>query len=663
MDRHLLLVCVALLGCQGEHDVHLRVEDVPAGDEVAEQEVVSDSRAPLDAIDAAEAGHEVTADEHAPDGDMVADIPVPIDDGEVDAEAETEPPCPGAPGTPVAFQPMIGALTGSVHAPASFGVLRPMFRWRPAPPGACADPLYEIEVDDSCATPGFASCSFASPEAGTHGIHGESWRPDEELDVQTTPPVGRRYYWRLRACCDGCCSAWSPVRYVDVGRVANDANGDGWSDLVAGSSGRGGGGPGHAELYLGGAIPDATVDAMLEAGSADEFLGIWAAGAGDLNADGFSDFIVGAPGADDRGMWTGRAYVFLGGAVPDGVADLVLVGLAEGESFGTSEAGVGDVDEDGFADVVVGAPGSGSRDGIPTGRAYLYRGGDPPAATPALAFVGEGWGDQLGFDATGVGDFDGDGHVEVAVCAPTNAGMTDRGGRVPVYRGGSAIDVLPDLVLSGSGAERFGTAVSGGGDPNGDGWSDLLVGVSGDAWGDPGRAELHLGGPVPDAIPDLVIPTDVTDAARVTRVAVVGDVDGDGLSDFAVGSPAAGIGDEMSGAAYLFLGGTPPDGVPDVMLRGMTRDEHLGWHIAGLGDLNGDGLADWAVAAPGPSGDSGSVLVLFGAEVSGAVPDLVIVGARGRRPGPVVGVPAAVSRGIGIAPDAIGGGTPNRGVS
>jgi hypothetical protein len=137
---------------------------------------------------------------------------------------------PTLPEPPILLAPVNGALTGSHLVAVS---RRPEFRWSPS---AGAD-RYEITIDDMCLVASFTSCDFPSPERTDSTLTGTRWTPPAPLPVETVMrPFGRRYFWRLRACNAAGCSAWSPVRYVDVGRQATDYNGDGYGDLVVGAS-------------------------------------------------------------------------------------------------------------------------------------------------------------------------------------------------------------------------------------------------------------------------------------------------------------------------------------------------------------------------------------------------------------------------------------------
>ena len=107
--------------------------------------------------------------------------------------------------------------------------------------------------------------------------------------------------------------------------------------------------------------------------AAGDNLGRSVAGAGDVNGDGYADVIVGAP-TTRGGADAGAAYVYFGGPGADDVADLTLLGAAAGDYFGCAVAGAGDVNGDGYGDVIVGAYGNDAG-GAAAGRAYVYFGG------------------------------------------------------------------------------------------------------------------------------------------------------------------------------------------------------------------------------------------------------------------------------------------------
>jgi hypothetical protein len=282
------------------------------------------------------------------------------------------------PTTPVPFAPPNGTITGVSRR-------QPEFRWSAAT--GCGTISYHFQADDSCTTPGFASCTFPSPEIDTTSTMGTTYRSTTPMSVSTTRPVGRRYYWRVQACDgSGRCGSWSAVRYVDVGRAPCDFDGDGYSDLVVGGL-LTNTHEGTVYIFRGGAPPSTTPAlTMSDPTMSNEEFGRSTACAGDVNADGFGDWLVGAPSEYLYGSRVGRVHLFFGGSVLDSTVDVIFTG-ASSELFGASVAGAGDVNADGFADIAVGAPGHGPND---RGQVTVFLGGTAPDTVPDLVVPGTG---------------------------------------------------------------------------------------------------------------------------------------------------------------------------------------------------------------------------------------------------------------------------------
>jgi cysteine-rich repeat protein len=537
------------------------------------------------------------------------------------------------PPPPALLWPPNGETTGSPWAPASFQVLRPVFRWV-RPLVLCTGVTWEIQVESTCAVAGYRSCAFPDPEAGEAGLTVGSWRPATDLAISATPPVGRRYFWRVRAAApDGRPGGWSVIRYVDVARVANDFDGDGRSDLAVGAPATDGDltNPGHVSVYLGGDPFEGTADFLLTGEAAGDTFGASVAGAGDVNADGFADLVVGAPHASGAAADGGRLYLFLGAATLDATADLVVDGQATGDLFGTAVAAAGDLDADGFADLVAGAPGSGAA-APGAGRAYVLRGGTPPDGAFDMTMDGATAADALGTAVSGAGDLDADGFADLAVGAPGADGTGDAAGRVYVHLGRATLDTVADIVLDGSAAQdALGVSVAAAGDVNGDFHEDLLAGADrsvGAATG-AGRAFLWLGGPVPGTSPTLALVGEASQDRFGAAVAGAGDGNGDGLADMLVGAPLNDAAGSAAGRAYLLLGAAIPDSAVDLTMTGEVAGDEFGHALAGVGDVDGDGYSDYAVGAPFNDvvgSNAGRASLWLGDTLPHAVPDAILPG-------------------------------------
>ena len=279
---------------------------------------------------------------------------------------------------------------------------------------------------------------------------------------------------------------------------AGDVNGDGFADVVVGAN-QTMSAPGRAYVFFGGAGTsfDQTPDATMSGETNGNYFGYSVSGAGDTNGDGYHDVIV---GAFPYGSSAGRAYVFLGGpGAFNAAADSFVTGSTANDWLGISVAGAGDLNADGFADVVVGAEGN-DIGGTYAGQVYVYFGsaGDSLDVTPDGTLTGAA-GEALGRSVASAGDVNGDGYADVIVGAFLS-GPPSQAGKAYVYLGGggTTFNATADGTLTGSAVadDAFGRTVASAGDVNGDGFADVVAGApnNGSTAAYAGRIYAYFGG-------------------------------------------------------------------------------------------------------------------------------------------------------------------------
>jgi hypothetical protein len=348
-----------------------------------------------------------------------------------------------------------------------------------------------------------------------------------------------------------------------------DLNGDGYSDIIAGGH-TAGGNTGQVRIWYGGNTgpsPAASNVTLSGFGPGTRYFGAWVAPAGDTNGDGYPDLIVGEPyGVDPVTPLSqqGRAYVYKGSAA--GIVTTPIwarSGLQVGEHFGQCVSGAGDVNGDGFADVVIGAPDFDTDNGGPSlladaGRAVVVL-GSPSGPGPnggEGSVLAAGW--RYGAAVAGAGDVNGDGYSDVIIGAPGATGTISGEGAAVVLPGySSGVGGTMWAQYGGEAFGGFGSAVSSAGDADGDGLSDVLVGaVFQDAGGaqDQGRVSIFRG-PLPAGAPAFWNATGGSSFANIGHsLANAGDVNGDGWTDLVFGLPGyAGTG-YRQGLSRLYYG-------------------------------------------------------------------------------------------------------------
>jgi hypothetical protein len=356
--------------------------------------------------------------------------------------------------------------------------------------------------------------------------------------------------------------------------------------------------------------------AILQGTEPSEHLGGWIAAAGDLNGDALADLLVG----DSReGLYPGgrRCYLYHGQPVLDATPDLVIP-QPEGEGddlFGFFVAGACDVNGDGYDDALITSPRWFSW----TGKIYLYCGGSPMDVEPDVAI--EAWGSSwmtvlwaTGLRGCLVRDVNGDGFDELACLVEVYT--PDAGAYV--YQGGSPMDSVHDWAFRCPEGEELelGSDIADG-DLDGDGYLDLVVGAHG-----PDAAWVYLGGASTDTMPDVRLRA--SGVKWSYHLCVPGDLNGDGYDDVVVSHAWDAQQQIMYPKGFVFFGGSPMDSLPDLEFTGIT---YCGsnFELAG-GDLNNDGFGDLIVGSTSfyyP--EIARLAVYFGGADVDTIPDFEIV--------------------------------------
>jgi hypothetical protein len=417
---------------------------------------------------------------------------------------------------------------------------------------------------------------------------------------------------------DGRLSNFGPSAGSALGQAvsgAGDVNGDGYGDFIVGmpnysngQSGEGGAMVFHSEP------DDAATGATVESGQAFAGMGTSVACAGDVNGDGYDDVIVGAPLYDNGQSDEGRAFVYHGG--PGGITTTpAWIGESNQAqaNFGWSVAGAGDVNGDGYGDVIIGAYRySNGQDS--EGRAFVYLGSSTGLlGTPSWTAESNQAVASFGWSVGGAGDVNGDGFSDVIVGANLYDNGQSNEGRAYVYHG-SASGLSTSAAWTAESNQAladFGVAVASAGDVNGDGYSDVIVGADGydNVQFDEGRVYVFHGSSTGlAATAAWTKEPDINFWQFGLAVGSAGDVDGNGCSDVVVGSPWASSGESNEGVVHVYQGSaTGLASTTGTLIEVDKASALLGFSVGSVGDANGDGFSDVIVGAPQYSTTTGAL--------------------------------------------------------
>ena len=411
----------------------------------------------------------------------------------------------------------------------------------------------------------------------------------------------------------------------------------------------------------------------LDGAAAGDFFCGAVSNAGDVNGDGIADLVVGAPGNDTNGDLSGSSYVVFGKASGfsallnlsnlDGSDGFRLNGLAANDVLGISVSNAGDVNGDGFADLIVGA--AGAPNGNFSGSSYIVFGKaagfdatfDLSSLNGSNGFRLDGViaGDASGASVNSAGDLNGDGFSDVIVSAfGASPNGTASGSNYVIFGKASGFDAALTLSdLDGSNGFRLdgisaddlsGNSASSAGDINGDGFADFIIGAYGaDPNGNYSGSSYVVFGKAASFGATVDLSTlNGSNGFRVDggsaydrsgkSVSSAGDVNGDGYSDLIIGAPDTDFNGYYSGSSYVVFGKASGfdttlnlsnlDSNSGFRLDGVAAFDSTGFSVSSAGDVNGDGFADLVVGAPLSDGNgdySGSSYVVFGGNFTNAV--------------------------------------------
>jgi hypothetical protein len=354
---------------------------------------------------------------------------------------------------------------------------------------------------------------------------------------------------------------------------AGDVNNDDYDDVIVGTFDAN-----RAYIFFGGTAMDNTDNVTLTGSGR---FGWSVSGAGDVNNDGYDDVIVGTSGGNN-------AYIFFGGDPMDNIPDVTLNGAGY---FGESVCGAGNVNNDDYDDVIVGATQDGPSG---EGRAYIFYGagglsGSIDSSSANVILTGENDGDSFGFSVSKAGNVNNDDYDDVIVGAYQHID-----GRAYLYYGDVSMNNNPDVTIQGGGGS-FSYSVSDAGDLNDDDYDDVIVGAPA------GAAYIFYGGSLPSFISEssanVTIYYEESGEELGSSVSGAGDVNDDGYDDVIVGAPRYDGGGSNIGRAYIHFGKSSMDNTPDIIYEGESDGDDFGRSVSKAGNVNGAGYDSVIIGA------------------------------------------------------------------
>lgn len=363
----------------------------------------------------------------------------------------------------------------------------------------------------------------------------------------------------------------------------------------------------------------------------------------DYNGDGYSDLLIAEPDASNS---AGAVHLWYGTeAAPSGAADLILTGAEEGARFGASMAKIGDLDGDGYPELLIGAPGEDDGTGNSTGAVHLYRGHPTGLLTPAVwTSTGTEDGELYGARVANAGDVNGDGTDDLLIASHGAVGAASGEGRVDLHIGAANIGNVNWSVSGESSGLILGWQILGVGDANNDGYDDVAISGCKD-WDELstyGRVEVFAGSQTGlSTSPARTWSMNQQWTQFGMILSALGDMNGDGYDDIAVSEPQNSSGPTI----WIFQGSsTGYASSPTFTVASSNTGSVLGSALANVGDINDDGIPEILVGSKGSGNSGGDVTLYLGRNDSLGPVMMSWSGSQGQHHGSVLAIGGDMDR-------------------